>query len=137
MMCDTGFSANEATSLFALIHMQSAYKAIGWEVKPGFVTTNTPANIACRAPGSPQVGAFMENLMEHIAHYLKKDSLDIRKINFLERGDEMLQTLAGGGIFDQENQLPRMIEEIKQSGNYEERKKFLETFNKVYKICIF
>jgi len=51
MYCDTGYAPNDVTTYFGFLHMQSAYKAIGWEVKPGWVTTNTPANTACRAPG--------------------------------------------------------------------------------------
>ena len=48
MFCDTGYSPNEATSLFAAMHMQSVYDAVGWEIKPGFLITNTPANTATR-----------------------------------------------------------------------------------------
>ncbi len=36
LWCDAGWSGNEATSLFAVIHLQNVYKALGWDIKPGF-----------------------------------------------------------------------------------------------------
>ncbi|XP_035702304.1 xanthine dehydrogenase/oxidase isoform X3 [Folsomia candida] len=130
IFCDAGFSGNESNSLFAVIHLQNAYKALGWEVKPGFVMTNTASNTSVRAPGSVKGVALIENIMEHIAFYLKKDSLDVRKLNFIEKGDHFLPTFFGGGNFEEDNQIPRLIEEIKKSGDYENRKQFVETFNK-------
>lgn len=111
--------------------MQNVYKALGWEIKPGFVTTNTSATTAVRAPGSIQGVALLENCMEHISHYLKKDPLDVRRVNFLQKGDQLLPTMFGDMNYTEENQMPRLIEEIKKSGDYENRTKFVETFNKV------
>jgi xanthine dehydrogenase molybdopterin-binding subunit B len=111
--------------------MQSVYKALGWEVKPGFVTTNTPANTPCRAPGSVQGMALIECIMEHVSHFLNKDPLEVRQLNFLQRGDELLKTMFTGGVFDSENLITKLIDEVKVSGNYDERKAFIENFNSV------
>ncbi|XP_021958024.1 xanthine dehydrogenase [Folsomia candida] len=130
IFCDAGFTPNEADSIIAAMHMQNVYKALGWEVKPGFVTTNTATNTSVRAPGSVKGVALIENIMEHIAFYLKKESLLVRQVNFIEKGDPFLPTFFGGGNFEEENQIPRLVEEMKKSGDYENRKKFVETFNK-------
>lgn len=50
--CDAGYATNEPTSMIAIMHMQNVYKAAGWEAVSSFVSTNTPSNTACRAPGN-------------------------------------------------------------------------------------
>ena len=87
--------------------------------------------------GSIQGGALTEYIMEHIAHTLKKDALEIRMNNILKQGDPLLISIGeifnptGLAKFDTENLIPRMIEEIKESADYENRLKLVEKFNQV------
>lgn len=37
--------------MIGAMHLQNVYKAVGWEATPSFVTTDTPSNTFCRAPG--------------------------------------------------------------------------------------
>ncbi|BFZ04907.1 hypothetical protein BsWGS_07946 [Bradybaena similaris] len=61
-----------------------------WSVQP--CKTNKPLSTAVRAPGSAPAIFGMECMIDHVATYLKKDHLEVRKINFLRNGDV---TLAG------------------------------------------
>lgn len=80
------------------------------------------------------IGAI-ETIMEHIAWTLKKDPLEVRMTNFIQKGDPLIAV--PGLKFEEENPLPGMIQEFKQSADYDDRKKFVETFNQVYmqKLC--
>lgn len=79
--------------------------------------------------GSTQGFAIIETIIEHIAFYLEKDPLDVRLVNQIKTGDPIYSV--PGATFNEENLIPEMIEEIKKSGDYEDRKKFVETFNQV------
>jgi len=79
--------------------------------------------------GSTQGYAIIEAIMEHIAHYLGKDPLDVRMVNQIKTGDPIYSV--PGYTFDGVNLIPQMLDEIKKSGDYAERKKFLENFNSV------
>lgn len=68
--------------------------------------------------------------MEHIAHVLKKDPMEIRMKNFIKAGDPLLKNPMKK--FEGENPLPKMIEDLKTSADFQARKTFAENFNKVY-----
>lgn len=78
--------------------------------------------------GSVQGVACIEYIMEHIAHELKRDSLEVRLSNFLKTGDSVFP---GGEIFDIENLCTRILDEIRVSADFEARKKEVEAFNQV------
>ncbi|CAG7720322.1 unnamed protein product [Allacma fusca] len=133
VVCDTGIYDLDATSLFAVAFMQNCYHARGWNIRPGRATTNTHLNTYCRAPGTTQGIAIIENIMEHIADVLQKDALEIRQANFLKPGDPLLPAHGKqheGDVFEGVNLIPTIIEELKRNANYEERKRFVEDFNK-------
>jgi len=65
--------------------------------------------------------------MDHIAARLNIDPIELRLKNFLKEGDKLVT----GKVFEQQNPLPTMIEKIKKSSNYDERKKNVEEFNNV------
>lgn len=126
LICDTGYAPNEPTTFLAMAHLQNVYKAAGWEVDTHFVTTNTPSNTACRAPGSVQSVAAIEWIMDHIATYLRKDPLQIREVNLIENGDPLV---FGAPTYDRENLIPRMIKEMKEGAEYVKRRGEIENFN--------
>lgn len=128
IFCDPGCCSNEVTSLFAMITAQSCYKAMGWEITPGKALTNLPPNTYCRAPGSAKGIAAIETIMEHIAWAVKKDGLEVRMANFMQKGDPIVAI--PGEKFEEDNILPGMITGLKESADYDMRKNFVETFNR-------
>jgi len=64
--------------------------------------------------------------MEHIAFELKMDPLDVRMKNLLQTGDTILFS---GKIFEEENRVPGIVDEMKISADYEDWKKFITNFN--------
>ena len=56
----------------------SCHRAGKWQIVPNAVVTNTPSNTYCRAPGSTQGHAVIENIMEHVATAAGFDPLEFR-----------------------------------------------------------
>ena len=56
----------------------STHRAGSWQIVPNAVVTNTPSNTYCRAPGSTQGHAIIENIMEHVATAAGFDPLEFR-----------------------------------------------------------
>lgn len=107
------------------------YRAVGWELEGANILTNTAPNTWCRAPGSTPAIALVENLMEHIAFQLKLDPLEVRLANMVSTGDKLISAYGDEATMEGDNLMPRMVEEIKVSGNLDDRKKFIQNFNKV------
>lgn len=67
--------------------------------------------------------------MEHVAFSLNMDPLEVRVANFIGDGDAVFGI--PGVKFSGENPLPKMIKDLKTSCAYDERKPFVDNFNKV------
>jgi xanthine dehydrogenase large subunit len=128
---DVGATPNDMTSIYAVEHMQNVYKAVGWELKAGFLLTNTPSNTTFRAPGSLKGIALIEYIMEHIAHKLNKDPWTVREANFISKGDPLIPIFDAEAPFDTENLIPTLMTELHASANYAQRKLLIEKFNQV------
>src|SRR5204863_8071415 len=88
--------------------------------------TNYPPNTAFLGFGGPQGVATIENIMEEIAHYLKRDPLEIRMKNCYGVGD---RNITPYGQVVKNNMLPRLFEETARRGNYAQRRKAVAEFN--------
>ncbi|CAL8110869.1 unnamed protein product [Orchesella dallaii] len=128
MYCDPGAIPNEPSSLFATVVLQSCYRAEQWDLTPHVAVTDTPPNTYCRSPGGAQGIAAAENMMEHIAFVVKKDPLEVRQANFIQKGDSLVGI--PGAKLTTTNPLDGMVAELKKSSDYESRKELAESFNK-------
>jgi len=111
MYCDPGFTFNEPTSWIAVYYAQGLYNSKAFKLKPLTVKTNTPSNTFCRAPGSTQGHAIMENIMEHLAFESGTDPLVFRLKNMVESGQEV-------------------VARVRTSSDYDRRKREIEQHNK-------
>jgi len=78
------------------------------------VQTDIPSNTYCRAPGSMEGIAMIENIMEHIAHVTKKDAMQVKLSNMSS---------------DHKSAIETMMQDLSKSADYEMRKRAVETFN--------
>ncbi|XP_061934259.1 uncharacterized protein LOC107992596 isoform X2 [Apis cerana] len=96
------------------IKNNSCYDYSTWTYQGFEVKTDLPSNTFCRAPGSTEGIAIIENIMEHIAKTVEKDPLEVRYANMIEDHKKILQP---------------MIEELCQNADYDIRKRAVDIFN--------
>jgi xanthine dehydrogenase/oxidase len=78
---DGGCVLNEKGSEQAMLYNGSCYDDRAWSVKASEVQTDSAANTFCRSPGTVEMIAQIENMMEHIAHVVEREPLDVRLRN--------------------------------------------------------
>lgn len=82
--------------LYSTVDAVGPYKVENVKVDSYTVMTNTPITSAFRGFGAPQVNFAYESQMDELAKKLGMDPLELRKRNFLKKGD----SLSTGYIYD-------------------------------------
>ncbi|MBC7475818.1 MAG: xanthine dehydrogenase molybdopterin binding subunit [Candidatus Sericytochromatia bacterium] len=127
-----GAAADLSTSILerAMLHSDSAYYLPNVEINGRVCKTNLPPNTAFRGFGGPQGTLNTENIIEEIAHYLKKDAYEIRRINCYGVND---RNITPYGQIIHNNVLPEIFDELIYSSDYTERLEAVKEFNSVSK----
>ncbi len=99
----------------AMTHAENAYFIPNIEIRGTVCRTNMPPNTAFRGFGGPQGVATIENVMEEIAHFLRKDAIEIRKTNCY--GVDSRNVTPYGQIV-RNNTLPRLFLELTDRSDY-------------------
>lgn len=102
---DFGYNMNEPISFHVLGFAKNCYVADTWSISSNAVLTDAPSHTYCRAPGTTEAIAMVENMMEHIARATGKDTLSVRLANMTE--DHKMRTM-----------LPDFLKDI---GTYDDR----------------
>jgi xanthine dehydrogenase large subunit len=110
----------------AMTHAENAYYIANMDIRGTVCRTNTPPNTAFRGFGGPQGVATMENVIEEIAVFLKKDALDVRRVNCY--GVETRNTTPYGEVVPN-NTLPRLLTELPERCDYRARVEAVRAFN--------
>jgi xanthine dehydrogenase large subunit len=110
----------------AMTHAENAYFIPNIEIRGTVCRTNRPPNTAFRGFGGPQGVATMENILEEVAAYLKKDALDVRRANCY--GVETRNTTPYGQVVPN-NTLPRLFTELPERCDYRARMDAVRAFN--------
>ncbi|NUM81633.1 xanthine dehydrogenase molybdopterin binding subunit [bacterium] len=112
----------------AMLHADNAYYIPNMRVIGRAWKTNLPSNTAFRGFGGPQGMAAIEHVVDVVARYLKKDSAEIRSINFYGLRDHNIthygETVEG-------NRLLMLYEQLMQSSEYAARREAVHAFNAV------
>ena len=89
--------------------------------------TNTVSNTAYRGFGGPQGIIGIERVLDHIAHKLEMDPLDVRRINFYGTID---RNVTPYHMTVEDNVTPELTEELVKTSDYVARRAEIATFNK-------
>lgn len=79
----------------AMLHADNAYFLPHARIESHRLKMNTQSNTAYRGFGGPQGVLGIERVVDHIAHTLGKDPIEVRKLNYY---DEMVTPTAGDGV---------------------------------------
>lgn len=110
----------------AVFHADNAYFIPNISVVGKAWKTNLPSNTAFRGFGGPQGMAVIENAIDRIAHYLKKDAAEVRYINFY--GLHSQNTTHYEQLVEN-NRLFTLYEQLVSTSHYFDRRAAVKKFN--------
>ena len=110
----------------AMLHADNTYFIPNIRVIGRAYRTNVASNTAYRGFGGPQGVAVMETIVDRIARTLKKDSTEIRKINFYGVDKDNV-THYGQEV--ELNRIHSIYDSLIKSSDYFERRKKVNEFN--------
>jgi len=110
----------------AMFHADNAYFIPHMLVTGRVWKTNLPPNTAFRGFGGPQGVAGIETIIDRIARFLKKDALEIRRLNFY---DEKERHTTHYGQKVENNHLMQIYNQLMESSAYFKRRKAVQAFN--------
>ncbi len=129
---DAGYASDLTMAILerAMLHAENAYYLPNVRIIGNTWKTNLPSNVAFRGFGQPQGMAVIENAIDAMARFLKKDPNEIRRLNFYGIKD---RNTAPYGALIPENRLNIVYEKIVHSSEYLLRKKQVDEFNTVHR----
>ena len=126
MSPDLSMAINER----ALLHIDNAYFLKNLEVKNYLCKTNTASSTAFRGFGGNQGMMAIENILDNISRFLKKDPAEVRKINFYGNKD---RNITHYGMKIKDNVINELFENLKIKSNYKKRSQKIKQFNQINK----
>ncbi|XP_008214986.2 indole-3-acetaldehyde oxidase [Nasonia vitripennis] len=110
-----GISMNDTVPSFAIEMFKNIYDTSTWSWTYNNVITDLPCGTWCRSPGSAEGLAIIGDVMEQIARATHQDPFDV-----------VLQNVSD----DDRERVTSMIDQIKKTSEYEDRRKAADLFNK-------
>ncbi|WP_439136709.1 xanthine dehydrogenase molybdopterin binding subunit [Roseicyclus sp.] len=84
----------------AMLHADNAYDLPAARITSHRLRTNHQSATAFRGFGGPQGMVGIERVMDHIAHHLGRDPLEIRRLNYYPEAHVARSEASGGSIFE-------------------------------------
>jgi xanthine dehydrogenase large subunit len=109
-----------------MFHCDNAYYLENVDIESHRCKTNTVSNTAFRGFGGPQGMYAIEYAIDDIARTLKKDPLEVRRINFYGI-DERNTTQYEQKIED--NVIAEIVDKLEDDAKYQKRRKAVRNFN--------
>lgn len=133
LFSDAGAYADLSTSIMerAMLHSDGSYYIPNMRVTGQVCKTNHHSHTAFRGFGGPKGFATAEKIIEEIAHYLKKDPIDVRKINLYT--DEGNRNITHYGQLVKNNCLSKLIIDLEKSSDYRKRREEINQYNETNK----
>ncbi|MBV1869200.1 MAG: xanthine dehydrogenase molybdopterin binding subunit [Marinosulfonomonas sp.] len=116
----------------AMLHADNAYDLPAATITSHRLKTNTQSATAYRGFGGPQGMVGIERVMDHIAHNLGLDPLEVRRTNFYRDMTETPPTPAQTTPYHMEVEdfeLNAMVRELAASSDYQNRRKRIAEWN--------
>jgi len=126
---DAGSSSDLTMAILerAMFHIDNAYFVPNVRIIGNTWKTNKPSNTAFRGFGGPQGMAVIENIIDRIARFIGKDSLEIRNLNFYKSDSENITPYSQKV---ENNRTPLLYDQLVKSSEYFKRREEINRFNK-------
>ncbi len=124
--CGISPDLSEAINDRALLHIDNAYYLENILVENYLCKTNTASNTAFRGFGGNQGMMAIENIIDHIAISLKKDSAEIRRRNFYQKKKK---NVTHYNMKIEDNVIQEIFDQLIKSSNYKSRQLSIKKFN--------
>lgn len=118
----------------AMLHADNAYDLPACRIESHRLKTHTQSATAFRGFGGPQGMVGIERVLDHIAHHLGRDPLDMRRVNFYASGGDISskrkaagQTPYGQAVEDFE--LHEIVDTLVASSDYAARRQAVADWN--------
>ena len=117
----------------AMLHADNAYNLDHARITSHRLKTNTQSNTAFRGFGGPQGVVGIERVMDHIAHHLGLDALQVRRENFYASGGnisaKMRPQTTPYGMDVTDSIIREMVDALEVSSDYQARRKSVSEWN--------
>lgn len=114
----------------AIFHSDNCYFLPNARITSYRCKTHTVSDTAFRGFGGPQGMLVIEYIIDHIAHSLNKQVLEVRKINLYDAQSQLKdRSTTHYGMPVEDNILHDLIPELETSSDYQNRVKEIERFN--------
>jgi len=110
----------------AMLHADNSYYIPNMLVTGKAYKTNLPSNTAFRGFGGPQGMAGIEQVIDRIARFLKKDTAEIRRLNFYGTDKD---NITHYGQTVELNRLENIYRELYSTSEYERRRNEVNKYN--------
>ncbi|HJO76627.1 MAG TPA: molybdopterin cofactor-binding domain-containing protein, partial [Pelagibacteraceae bacterium] len=124
--CGISPDLSEAINSRALLHIDNAYYLSDVSVENYLCKTNTSSSTAFRGFGGNQGMMIIENIVDSVATYLKKDPAKIRKVNFYQKNKK---NITHYGMKIEDNVINEIYSKLIKSSNYKNRRLNIKKFN--------
>jgi xanthine dehydrogenase large subunit len=117
----------------AMLHADNAYNLDHARITSHRLKTNTQSNTAFRGFGGPQGVVGIERVMDHIAHHLGLDPLQVRCENFYASGGnisaKMKPQTTPYGMDVTDSIIRELVDSLEKSSDYKARRKAVSEWN--------
>jgi xanthine dehydrogenase large subunit len=110
----------------ALLHIDNAYYLSDVSVENYLCKTNTSSSTAFRGFGGNQGMMVIENIIDNVARFLRRDPAEIRKINFYQKNRK---NITHYGMKIEDNVVNEIFSKLIKSSNYKNRRLNIKKFN--------
>tara|TARA_Y100000590_G_scaffold467257_1_gene645581 strand:- start:1406 stop:3709 length:2304 start_codon:yes stop_codon:yes gene_type:complete len=110
----------------ALLHIDNAYYLPNILVENYLCKTNTASSTAFRGFGGNQGMMAIENVIDNISRFLKKDTSEIRRRNFYQKEKK---NITHYGMKIEDNVIHEIFDRLIKSSNYKSRQLEIKRFN--------
>ncbi len=113
----------------AMLHSDNTYFLPASKITSYRLKTNTQSATAFRGFGGPQGMLGIERVIDHIAHDLKKDPLEVRKVNFYAPPHAVSHQKTHYGMEVEDCIINEIVDELAMTSDYHQRRREIREWN--------